>query len=193
MAFPVVLQGLVFSWNPIRKRVLLFSNARDRVKITLYNDIISRAAIKQINCHAHRAKISIYPLFPGSLLKMELPESQLVDPYLPLVLSAWQVCSMDIPPKRRGLKQPWCLVYRYRYVNKFYTIKSFLKNKWSESICDISFFLVLLCIQGFLSWSFQSFLCSPWNLQLYVHGLLYLRYPGKFSKAPTLRPTYPAE
>lgn len=37
------------------------------------------------------------------------------------------------PPKLGGeLQEPWCLVYRSRYVNRFYTIKSFLirKNKW---------------------------------------------------------------
>lgn len=39
-------------------------NAQKRVEITLNNDIISRAAIKQINCHAHRAKISNYPVCP---------------------------------------------------------------------------------------------------------------------------------
>lgn len=60
---------------------------------------------------------------------------------------------LDTPSKRRGLQQPWCLVYRSRYVNMFYTIKSFLilKNKWMNGICDIFFFLKMfpLCIQGF--------------------------------------------
>ena len=65
-AFPTVLWGGVFSCNPIRKSVWNYSNARERVKIILNNDIISRAAIKQINCHAHRAKISNYPLSPSS-------------------------------------------------------------------------------------------------------------------------------
>lgn len=50
-------------------------NAQKRVEMTLNNDIISRAAIKQINCHAHRAKISSYPVSPSFL-----PESLVVMP-----------------------------------------------------------------------------------------------------------------
>lgn len=42
-------------------------NAQKRVGMTLNNDIISRAAIKQVNCHAHRAKISSYPVSPSFL------------------------------------------------------------------------------------------------------------------------------
>lgn len=118
------------------------SNAGERVKIILNNDVISRAAIKQINCHAHRAKISNYPLSLSSLCWSW--NCQKASRWIPLVQSCWQVCSIDAPrpppPKRRGLKQPWCLVYRSRYVNRFYTIKLFLKNKWMKSICDIFFF-----------------------------------------------------
>lgn len=138
-ALCMVLQGRMFSCNSIRKYVLDLSNARDRVKI-INNDIISRAAIKQVNCHALRAKISNYPLSPWlSVLMLELPESQLVNLHFPLVQSYWQVCSMGTSSNWRGLKQPWCLVYRSRYVNMFYTIKLFsiLKNK---SLKSISFF-----------------------------------------------------
>lgn len=103
-------------------------NAQKRVEITLNNDIISRAAIKQINCHAHRAKISNYPVSPSFL-----PESLLVDAFSQrFSLSGW-FCSVEMPPPNveGELQEPWCLVYRSRYVNRFYTIKSFLilKNK----------------------------------------------------------------
>lgn len=83
----MVLQGRVFSCNPIKECVLNFSDARDKVKIILINDIISRAAIKQINCHARRAKISQLSFVPQlSVLKLELPESQSVHPYFLLDL-----------------------------------------------------------------------------------------------------------
>lgn len=105
-------------------------NAQKRVEMTLNNDIISRAAIKQINCHAHRAKISSYPVYPSFL-----PESLVVMPIprASVSVSGW-FCSIEMPPPKLGgeLQEPWCLVYRSRYVNRFYTIKSFLirKNKW---------------------------------------------------------------
>lgn len=46
---------------------------------------------------------------------------------------------LDTPSKKRGIQQPWCLVYRSRYVNLLYTIKLFLihKNKWMNGICDL--------------------------------------------------------
>lgn len=128
----------------------------------LNNDIISRAAIKQINCHAHRAKniqLSSVPSPPPRLseLKLKLPESRYLDPRRPPAQSCWQVLQYSTPspphpPSRgRGLQQPWCLVYRSRYGNMSYTIKLFsiLKNKWLNGIC-LSAKCFPLCIQGYL-------------------------------------------
>lgn len=70
---------------------------KGRLKIFLSNDIISRAAIKQVNCHARRAKISNYPLSLSDLwLKSELLESQREGPRHPLVVeSCWQVLQYE--------------------------------------------------------------------------------------------------
>lgn len=62
--------------------------AQKRVEITLNNDIISRAAIKQINCHAHRAKISNYPVSPPHQLSARKPVGGCL---FPVVQSFWLV------------------------------------------------------------------------------------------------------
>lgn len=68
-------------------------------KLFLINDIISRAAIKQINCHAHRAKISNYPLSPSSLCrKLETARKPVGGSDLPtgsVLLASFAV--LDIP------------------------------------------------------------------------------------------------
>lgn len=64
------------------------------------------------------------------VMKLYLPESQWIPPFL----FCWQICGIDA---QEGLKQHWCFVYISRYVNRFYTIKLFPKNKLMKRIQDI--------------------------------------------------------
>lgn len=123
-----------------------------RWKWFLLMKIISRAAIKQINCHARRAKniqsTSIRYLYPPSL-PIALPASPFLSSshFLVLVLGSlswsWS-CPLGIlqnEPARLFPSRPWCFnVYRPLDMEiTSYTIKlvSILKNKWGWMVGSV--------------------------------------------------------
>lgn len=102
---------------------------------------------------------------------------------------------LDTPSKKRGLQQPWCLVYRSRYVNLLYTIKLFLilKNKWMNGICDILFPQNFpLCRQGFFFLEvFSPFFALLCNGSAFILHSLHLRsghMPKLVSSTSSLSP-----
>ena len=139
-SWPQLISCVRILWvcEPIRT-VFLQNKSNGNENYYFFNyDLISRTATKQINCHAHRAKniqvpfcLPVLGIDSTCVMKLHLPERI----WLPLVSSAGRFLNIAA---LGGLKQHWCFVYISRYVNRFYTINLFPKNKLMKSIQDIA-------------------------------------------------------
>lgn len=140
-----------FKTNPMGMKIIFFNY-----------DLISRTATKQINCHAHRAKniqvpfcLPVLGIDSTCVMKLHLPEIVWLPPYK----FRWQILNIAA---LGGLKQHWCFVYISRYVNRFYTINLFPKNKLMKSIQDIAMNVSIVHIPEEL-FPF-SHLCCPYSI-----------------------------